>query len=147
MSYFMSIFHLAFHFLYKFGTKLLSTWNKHNKFVFSSFQADVPVSSSFVSYQKEPFCKLFMFLLYFLGIWYEGHLSGGRTRGLTLSKVINDQLHKACSSSKEDAFTNAIFRVTALLICDEGMIHLIDSFKTRTYKKSTKKVIGQFFVY
>ncbi|KAJ8042770.1 Phosphatidylinositol 4-kinase alpha [Holothuria leucospilota] len=41
--------------------------------------------------------------------------------GLSLSKVINDQLTKACSSGKEDAFTNAIFRVTALLICDEGI--------------------------
>ncbi|PIK33180.1 putative phosphatidylinositol 4-kinase alpha [Apostichopus japonicus] len=60
---------------------------------------------------------------------YAGEVSGMKAiyqeagpGGLTLSKVINDQLHKACSSSKEDAFTNAIFRVTALLICDADVI-------------------------
>ncbi|XP_072163702.1 LOW QUALITY PROTEIN: phosphatidylinositol 4-kinase alpha-like [Diadema setosum] len=41
--------------------------------------------------------------------------------GLSLSSVLNSQLKKACDSGREDAFTNAMFRVCALLISTEGM--------------------------
>ncbi|XP_041457096.1 phosphatidylinositol 4-kinase alpha-like [Lytechinus variegatus] len=41
--------------------------------------------------------------------------------GLSLSHVLNGQLDKACDSKREDAFTNAMFRVCALLISSEGV--------------------------
>ncbi len=42
--------------------------------------------------------------------------------GLSLSKVLNDQLKRACEMQKEDALTSSMFRVCALLICTEGKI-------------------------
>ncbi|XP_071790519.1 phosphatidylinositol 4-kinase alpha-like [Asterias amurensis] len=41
--------------------------------------------------------------------------------GLCLSKVLIDQLTKACQTGKEEALTNGIFRVCALLIYSEGL--------------------------
>ena len=40
--------------------------------------------------------------------------------GLSLSRVLIDQLTKACQSGKEEALTNGIFRICALLICSKG---------------------------
>ena len=40
--------------------------------------------------------------------------------GLSLSKVLNDQLKRACEMQKEDTLTSCMFRVCALLIVHEG---------------------------
>ena len=42
--------------------------------------------------------------------------------GLSLSKVLNDQLKRACETQKEDTLTSCMFRVCALLIVHEGKL-------------------------